>query len=83
MRKPARITTTSLATLEPFAPPYNLLEPDPVENFARGLTLVDAAGAQQADLVCLPEAFASAGLSSARIADMATQIRGEILNAID
>ncbi len=82
MRKPARITTTSLATLEPFAPPYNLSEPNPVENFARGLALVDAAGAQQADLVCLPETFASAGLSSVRIADMAEPIDGPSFAAL-
>lgn len=76
MKKIARIATTSIATLEPFAPPYNLAEPDPAATFARGLALVDAAGAQHADLVCLPETFAAAGLPSARIADMAEPIDG-------
>lgn len=82
MRKPTRIATTSLATLEPFAPPYNLSEPDPAETFARGLALVDAAGAQQADLVCLPETFASAGLPSARIVDVAEPIDGPSFAAL-
>lgn len=82
MRRPTRIATTSLATLEPFAPPYNLSEPDPAETFARGLALVDAAGAQQADLVCLPETFASAGLPSARIADVAEPIDGPSFAAL-
>ena len=76
MKKLARIATTSLATLEPFAPPYNLSEPDPAETFVRGLALVDAAGAQHADLVCLPETFASSGIPSARIADLAEPIDG-------
>lgn len=76
MKKLARIATTSIATLEPFSPPYNLSEPDPVETLARGLALIDVAGAQQADLVCLPETFAAAGLSSARIAEVAEPIDG-------
>ncbi len=82
MKKLARIATTSLATLEPFAPPYNLSEPDPAETFARGLALVDAAGAQHADLVCLPETFAAAGLPSARIADLAEPIDGPSFAAL-
>ncbi|MBK8082820.1 MAG: hypothetical protein IPK28_02740 [Devosia sp.] len=57
-------------------------EPDPAGTFARGLALVDAAGAQQADLVCLPETFASAGLSSARIADVAEPIDGPSFAAL-
>jgi len=82
MKKLARIATTSLATLEPFAPPYNLSEPDPAETFARGLALIDAAGAQHADLVCLPETFAAAGLPSARIAEVAEPIDGPSFAAL-
>jgi predicted amidohydrolase len=76
MKKLARIATTSIATLEPFAPPYNLAEPDPAATFARGLELIDAAGAQRADLVCLPETFAAAGLPSTRITEVAEPIDG-------
>jgi len=82
MNKLARIATTSLATLEPFAPPYNLAEPDPAETFARGLALVDAAGAQHADLICLPETFAASGLPSARIRDVAEPIDGPSFAAL-
>ena len=76
MKKLARIATTSLATLEPFSPPYNLSEPDPAATLARGLALIDAAGAQRADLICLPETFASSGLHSSSVADLAEAIDG-------
>jgi predicted amidohydrolase len=82
MKPLARIATTSIATLEPFAPPYNLSEPDPAETFARGLALVDAAGAQRAALVCLPETFAAAGLPSGRIAELAEPIDGPSFAAL-
>lgn len=82
MKKLARIATTSLATLEPFSPPYNLSEPDPAATFARGLALIDAAGAQHADLICLPETFAAAGLPSARIAEVAEPIDGPSFAAL-
>jgi hypothetical protein len=82
MKKIARIATTSIATLEAFSPPYNLSEPDPAVTFARGLELIDAAGAQRADLVCLPETFAAAGLPSSRIAEVAEQIDGPSFAAL-
>ena len=82
MKKLARIATTSLATLEPYSPPYNLSEPDPAATFARGLALIDAAGAQHADLVCLPETFAAAGLHSTRVADLAEPIDGPFFTAL-
>jgi hypothetical protein len=82
MKTLARIATTSLATLEPFSPPYNLSEPDPAATFARGLALIDAAGAQRADLVCLPETFAAAGLPSARITEVAEPIEGPSFAAL-
>lgn len=82
MKKIARIATTSIATLEPFAPPYNLSEPDPAATFARGLAIVDAAGGQRADLVCLPETFAAAGLPSSRIAELAEPIDGPSFAAL-
>lgn len=77
-----RIATTSLATLEDFAPPYNLSHPDPDENFARGLALIDAAGAMKADLVCLPETFKAAGLPPSAAADLAEPLDGPSIRAL-
>jgi predicted amidohydrolase len=82
MTKIVRIATTSLATLEDFSPPYNLSHPDPRATFARGLALIDAAGAQQADLICLPETFAASGLPAARIAELAEPIDGPSFQAL-
>jgi predicted amidohydrolase len=77
-----RIATTSLATLEDFAPPYNLHQPDPRETMARALALIDAAGALQADLVCLPETFAASGLSAAAARAIAEPIDGPTSSAL-
>lgn len=74
--KVIRIATTSLATLEDFAPPYNLSHPDPEATFARALEMIDAAGAMKADLVCLPETFKAAGLPASRIEDLAEPLDG-------
>lgn len=76
MNRIARIATTSLATLENFAPPYNLAVPDPRETLERGLKLIDAAGALEADLVCLPETFVASGLPGARVRDIVEPIDG-------
>ena len=43
MARMVKITTTSLATLEDVAPPYNLRYPDPQDTLALGLSLLDAA----------------------------------------
>ncbi|MBB3929991.1 hypothetical protein GGR25_001030 [Kaistia hirudinis] len=77
-----RIATTSLATLEDFAPPYNLAHPDPDETLARGLELIDAAGAMKADLVCLPETFKAAGLPASRIEELAEPLDGPSVRAL-
>lgn len=82
MTKIVRIATTSLATLEDFAPPYNLSHPDPNETFARGLGLIDAAGAMKADLICLPETFKAAGLPASRIRELAEPIDGPSMQAL-
>lgn len=82
MTKIVRIATTSLATLEDFSPPYNLSHPDPRATFARGLALIDAAGAQHADLVVLPETFMAAGLPASRIAELAEPIDGPAFQAL-
>jgi predicted amidohydrolase len=82
MTKLVRIATTSLATLEDFSPPYNLSHPDPKATFARGLALIDAAGAQKADLVCLPETFAAAGLPASQIWQIAEAPDGPSFKAL-
>lgn len=82
MTRIVRIATTSTATLEDFSPPYNLAHPDPDATFQRGLMLIDAAGAQKADIVCLPETFKAAGLPAARIAALAEPIDGPSFQAL-
>jgi predicted amidohydrolase len=77
-----RLATTSMATLENRSPPYNLSHPDPKETFARGLALIDAAGAQKADLVCLPETFANAGLPRSRAAEATEEPGGPAFQQI-
>jgi predicted amidohydrolase len=62
MPRVCRVVTTSTATLEATQPPYNLRPPEPGANLRLGLSLIDAAGAQQPDLICLPEGFLGAGL---------------------
>jgi predicted amidohydrolase len=82
MTKIVRIATTSIATLEDFAPPYNLSHPDPKVTFARGLALIDAAAATGAHLVCLPETFMAAGLPASRIPELAEPIDGASFQAL-
>jgi len=82
MTKIVRIATTSLATLENFAPPYNLAHPDPAETLARALALIDAAGAQHADLVCLPETFMTAGLPATKARAIVEPIDGPTFKAL-
>jgi len=62
MSRTIRVVTTSLATLEAVEPPFNLRPPSPKDNLKLGLSLLEAAGEQEADLACLPEAFTAAGL---------------------
>jgi predicted amidohydrolase len=76
MNRIVRIATTSLATLEAVSPPYNLRQPDPDETFARAMALVEAAGAQHADLVCLPETFKTSGFSGAAARRLAEPLDG-------
>ena len=82
MARIVRIATTSLATLEDFSPPYNLSHPDPRATFERGLSLIDAAGAQRADIVCLPETFMASGLPASRIAELAEPADGPSFQAL-
>jgi predicted amidohydrolase len=76
MARRVRIATTSLATLEDTAPPYNLRHADTAANLELGLALLDAAGAQGVDLACLPEAFVAAGLPAERWAALAEALPG-------
>ena len=79
MARIAKIATTSLATLEDTAPPFNLRHPDPADTLPLGLSLLDAAGAQGADLALLPEGFMAAGLPAARIPEVAEPLDGPVV----
>lgn len=82
MSRPVRVVTTSLATLEDTAPPYNLRHPSPADNLRLGLDLLEAAGAQGADLACLPEGFMAAGLPLSRVREVAEPIPGPGFDAV-
>jgi predicted amidohydrolase len=81
LRRP-RIVTTSLATLEDTAPPYNLRYPNPAETLKLGLSLLDAAGAQGADLALLPEGFMAAGLPASQLPNVAESLDGPSFRAV-
>jgi predicted amidohydrolase len=82
MTRIAKIATTSLATLEDTAPPFNLRYPDPADTRKLGLSLLDAAGAQGADLALLPEGFIAAGLPATQIPDIAEPLDGPTFRAV-
>lgn len=82
MARSIRIATTSMATLEDYAPPYNLRHPDPAENLKHGLGMLDAAGRQRPDLAVLPETFMAAGLPSDAIRSVAETIPGPAFDAV-
>jgi predicted amidohydrolase len=77
-----KIATTSLATLEDTAPPYNLRYPDPADNLRLGLAMLDGAGAQGADLAILPEGFVAAGLPGSRLPEVAEPLDGAAVTAV-
>jgi predicted amidohydrolase len=81
-KKIIKIATTSLATLEDTAPPYNLRHPDPEDNLRLGLSLLEAAGEQGADLAVLPEGFMAAGLPGAHLRSVAQPIPGPAFDAV-
>jgi predicted amidohydrolase len=82
MPRMCRVVTTSTATLEAIQPPYNLKVPEPGANLSLGLSLVDAAGAQQPDLICLPEGFLGAGLTSNNKPALAEPIPGPVFDQL-
>src|SRR4051794_12139648 len=82
MARRAKIVTTSLATLEDTAPPFNLRHPDPADTLKLGLSMLEAAGAQGADLALLPEGFMAAGLPATRLRAVAEPLDGPSMRAI-
>jgi predicted amidohydrolase len=82
MPRKAKIVTTSIATLEDTAPPFNLRYPNPADTLKLGLSLLEAAGAQGADLALLPEGFMAAGLPASRLPDVAEPLDGPSMAAI-
>jgi predicted amidohydrolase len=82
MSRIIRIACTSMATLESGTPPYNRCDSNPAANFQLGLSLLQAAGAQKVDLVCLPEAFLAAGLAAGEFASVAEPIPGPTIMAV-
>jgi beta-ureidopropionase len=84
MPRKISIATTSLATFEDVTPPYNLRHPSKQENLDLGLSLLDAAGKQQVDLACLPEAFTTAGMlyAASTFANVAEPLDGPTFQAL-
>jgi predicted amidohydrolase len=82
MARIAKIATTSLATLEDTAPPFNLRYPNPGDTLKLGLSMLDAAGAQGADLAVLPEGFMAAGLPATAIPEVAEPLDGPSFKAV-
>jgi predicted amidohydrolase len=82
MARKAKIVTTSLATLEDTAPPFNLRHPDPADTLRLGLSMLEAAGADGADLALLPEGFMAAGLPASRLRQIAEPLDGPSLRAV-
>jgi beta-ureidopropionase len=82
MARLVKIATTSIATLENTAPPYNLRHPDPQDNLKLGLSLLEAAGEQGVDLACLPEGFMAAGCPGSEIAANAQPIPGPAFDQV-
>lgn len=82
MSRIVRIAATSMATLEASAPPFNQRTPDPDNNLKLGLSILEAAGAQRADLACLPEGFMLAGIPTARLRSLAEPLSGPSVKAV-
>ena len=78
MSRIVRIVATSLGTLEPVAPPFNLSVPRMEDNVRRASELLQAAARLQPDLVLLPETFAVAGIPSTGFAAAAQELDGPV-----
>jgi predicted amidohydrolase len=81
MSRIVRVAATSMATLEA-SPPFNQRTPDPDDNLKLGLSILEAAGAQRADLACLPEGFMLAGIPTARLRSLAEPLSGPGVRAV-
>jgi predicted amidohydrolase len=82
MSRIIRVVTTSLGVYNYDPPPRNLRESEPSANLEGALALLDAAGHQGADLVCLPEGFIAAGIATSRLPDLAEPIPGPAFDAV-
>jgi len=78
MSRIVRIVTSSLGTLEPVAPPFNLAVPTVEDNVRRAAEILRAAAQFLPDLVLLPETFAAAGIPASGFADAAQTLDGPI-----
>jgi predicted amidohydrolase len=77
-----RVATSSLAIMENGVPPGNVRQPDPAQTLQLGLSILEAAGRQKADLACLPEGFAAAGLPTTYLHEVAEPLSGPIIAAV-
>jgi predicted amidohydrolase len=78
MGKKLTIATSSFGVLEDVTPPFNISYRTAKENLHLGGEILDAAGAQGVDLVCLPESFLTAGMpySGSTMSEVAETIDG-------
>jgi predicted amidohydrolase len=76
MKHNVKVAVTALATLEAVSPPYNLGQADGARNLERGISILEAAGAQGADLALLPETFMAAGMKGEQQRAVAEPIEG-------
>src|SRR4051812_42691594 len=82
MPRRIRIATTSMATLEAISPPFNLSRPNPADNLALGLSMLETAGAQGIDVACLSETFSGAGLPGSAAREIAEPVPGPSFDAV-
>lgn len=80
--KKVKIAIASLATFESIKPPYNIVEPSVQANLELGLSLLDTAGKNKADIAVLPETFAYAGISGPNIAGVAEEFPGKCVESV-
>ena len=82
MSRIVKIATTSMATLEEYGSSFNYRQPDPADNLKLGLSMLEAAAQQGADLALLPETFMGAGLPTGAIRSVVQPIPGPAFDAV-
>lgn len=82
MKKKMRIVTTSMATFEDLAPPFNLRHPDPEENVATVKHILETAASSKPDIVLLPEAIKRAGLSDKHVPSIVEPLDGPTFSVL-